>query len=864
MRILVISNFYPPHHMSGYDLGCQDIVEWLRTHKHQVKVLTSTYGSAPTHIENGIHRTLMMNPEDHSNWTAVILKERINQMVLKRICRDFKPEVVFIFNLSDISVSLALLAQEMGLSTCYYFANNWFITMEKDPWYKLWPKEKKGFRVLRFLTNHFGLLPPSQRPNTDHCIFSNSYLKNIALQINKTPHQAVVIPWGIDTDRFSFQPKKNPKPSRLLYVGQIKPHKDLDHAIKTLVLLNRKDRSHSFTLTIAGNKESSPDYTTYLRKMAHTLGIQDNLSFTSVKTRKDMPEFYHAHDIYLSPSTCETSLNLSLFEAMSCGIPIVSTLTAGNSDILKNEVNALIFDKENPQSCTEQIQRLSENPELRESIRMNGRDAVKKNFRIDQTVHSIERVLEGSIRYRTKKYLSQTFEQHPVPVEKKGDKSLSYLIRQTGRWLKIGNIVVFIRHLLNPKFFVYVVRKIYEKTTPFLPLLFFPIFYGGYFRLTGRRHKISKIKPDKIHNVLVIQLTDIGDIILTSPFLRELRRFLPHARIVLIVQPRMFNLVEKCPYVDEVLPYDWRAAKKWKTSFYGCLHWWLQSARLAKRFLWKHRPDMAISTRWNNDPCQAASITLMYMSGAPLRVGYRNSPQSPKRFGLREVNRLITTGPFRVFSKHEVERQLDILRYIGANPSHAGLEVWTTQTDELIAQDLLKELDQAETDLHIAFAPGASWSFRRWPSHRFIQLGNWLQETYKANILIIAGKVEYEVGLNIQQGLHSSQTLNLTGKTTLREMASVLRHCKLFIGNDSGPLHVAAASGVPVIGFFGPGEYQRFKPWGTGHEAIYLGLSCSPCSENCQFNEPRCIRGIPTSYVKKILSEKLRPILAPP
>lgn len=862
MRILVLSNFYPPYHTSGYALGCQDIVESLKKREHQLKVLTSTYGSTPAHLKDEVHRSLRMNSEDSSKWSAVFLKERINQTVFKGICKNFEPDVVFIFNLSNISASLALLAQELGIPTCYYFANNWFITFEKDPWYKLWPKEKKGFRMLRFLTQRFALLQPSASLDTNHSIYSNGYLKKVALQLDRASDNAVVIPWGIDTERFPFLQAKNQKPSRLLFVGQIRPHKGLDHAIKALELLNRERRHHSYTLTIAGSGECSSDYAAYLRNLAQTLDVQSSLSFPAETMRKDMPDLYNAHDILLSPSTYETSLNLSLLEAMACGIPVISTSTAGNSDTLKNEFNALIFEKENPQSCTEQIRRLSENPDLRESIRKKAKDTIQRNFHIDQTVHSIERVLEDSIRFRKKEHMPQTYEHLPPPKGKIRRESLSHLIGQTKRWLKFGDLVVFMRHLLNPQFFVYVIKKIFEKTLPFLPLLFFPAFFGIYFKVTGRHRKISEIKPGKIRNVLVIQLTDIGDVVLTSPFLRELRSFLPHARIVLIVQPRMFNLVEKCPYVDEVLSYDWRAAKKWRTSFYGCLHWWLQSARIAKLSLWKHRLDLAISTRWNNDPCQAASIIMMYMSGAPVRIAYRNEPQSPKRFGLREVNRLITAGPARAFPKHEVDRQLDILRYMGVNPMDKGLEVWTTQKDELFARDVLKKLDQTSSDLCIAFAPGASWPFRRWPSSCFIQLGNWLQEKYNANILIFAAKVEEELSLSIERSLHSNRTLNLTGKTTLREMASVLRQCSLFLGNDSGPLHVAAAAGVPVIGFYGPGEYERFKPWGTGHEAIYLGLSCSPCSENCQFNEPRCIKGISLTHVKKMVSEMLISILA--
>ena len=119
--------------------------------------------------------------------------------------------------------------------------------------------------------------------------------------------------------------------------------------------------------------------------------------------------------------------------------------------------------------------------------------------------------------------------------------------------------------------------------------------------------------------------------------------------------------------------------------------------------------------------------------------------------------------------------------------------------------------------------------------------------------------MERPLALRIEQGLVKNRTLNLAGRTTIMQMAAVLRRCHLFIGNDSGPVHVAAAAGVPVVGFFGPGEYERFKPWGVRHEAIRIGLPCSPCSQDCAFDDPRCIRGISLDRAKEVIVGILKP-----
>ena len=107
------------------------------------------------------------------------------------------------------------------------------------------------------------------------------------------------------------------------------------------------------------------------------------------------------------------------------------------------------------------------------------------------------------------------------------------------------------------------------------------------------------------------------------------------------------------------------------------------------------------------------------------------------------------------------------------------------------------------------------------------------------------------------------RTVNLAGQTTIREMAAILKSCRFFIGNDSGPMHIAVAAGATAVGLFGPGEYNRFKPWGPAHAVIHLGLTCNPCSENCFFSEARCVRGISVEQVKEVLKKKLGPQVTP-
>ncbi len=861
MRILVISRGYPPSDRDDYALGCQEIVELLKERSHQVQVLTSAPRLRKLQKEGDVHRWLIKDRIDRfdtQSWQTAFLKEVVNQASLKMLCRDFQPDIIFLFDLSRISASFAVLAQDMGLPVCFYISSDWLAMWEADRWYQEQPKVKRGYNVLRFLIRHFKLATISRPLDFGHVIFTSRYLETAAGLVGKSAAHTAVVPWGIDIRRFSYKETHSQRPSRLLYAGQIRPQKGIDIAIQALGILKQERGYDALSLTIAGVDRLFPDYINYLHDLAASCGVLKNIAFVDYAPDRMMADLYHTHDIFVFPSVTVEPLTISVLEAMSCGMGIVSTATGGNSEILKDEVNALIIPKEDPEACARQIRRLVKDPELFEFLRDRARRTISEGYKLEQSIDSIERVLNdalGQVKADRQHIVSGKLPLIPEPTRL---KSLAELAQRARRWLKWGGLLVQARDLVRPRSLKIIWRRKIKEASSHVALLVFPFFYEGFFRLSGRRRKNLRGGASFPREVLVIQLADLGDILLTGPFLRELRRFLPQAKVVLAVQPSMFNVVEKCPYIDELCLFNWRTVKRWKIAFQGTIRWWLKAFWLTLRRLSKYHFDMAISLRWNNDASQAASLILAYSSGAPQRIAYTDGLNDSKLFRSDNVNHLTTHGPTRGAPKHEIEYQLDILHFLGAHPEDTRLEVWTTPEDERFAQTVLDRHGITDKDLLIAFAPGAAWAYRRWPASRFVELGRWLQDNYQAYILILAGTSERKLAHDIEKGLQEKRTLNLAGKTTIREMASVLKSCRFFVGNDSGPMHVAVASGVSVIGLFGPGEYERFKPWGPGHDIVRLGLSCNPCSEHCQFNEALCIKGIAVSQVQKVLSEKLK------
>jgi glycosyltransferase involved in cell wall biosynthesis len=418
--------------MGGYELGCRDIVAFLKARGHNVKVLTSTYGVGKTMhdeevyrwLETGIKEKALGLPKHPSgilskairtytvfkflhriykfinHYYGLVKKEVNNQNAFKRLCFTFKPDVIYVWNLAYVSVSMIFRAQVLGLPVCYYVFDNWLSRWETDPWYALWNRRHSSLSVrivmivLKFFLKVVNVLTTGSL-DLQNAQYSSYYLKQFALQCGKEVTNTKVVHWGIDTNRFPFNPLTQ-KPTRLLYVGQIFPHKGVHTAIDAVKVLINEYGCDSVILSIVGGNMLS-DYGQYLKNMVGTYNLESNVHFTGFLSHKHLASVYQEHDIFLFTSIWDEPFGITLLEAMSSGLAVIGTATGGSSEILHSEINGLVFPKEDAKACADQILRLMNDQALFEKIRQNGKRTVEKNFQFEQTVNSIEDLLQQVI-----------------------------------------------------------------------------------------------------------------------------------------------------------------------------------------------------------------------------------------------------------------------------------------------------------------------------------------------------------------------------------------------------------------------------------------------------------------------------------
>ena len=382
-------------------------------------------------------------------------------------------------------------------------------------------------------------------------------------------------------------------------------------------------------------------------------------------------------------------------------------------------------------------------------------------------------------------------------------------------------------------------RFLFTRCIQFLGTIFF------YQNLTQSR---------AYKNILLIRLDEIGDVVLTTPLLREMRRNYPEADITLIVKPQVYKLVELCPYVDKVMTFD-----RYEGSFSFILNI-IKAFRYAKVFLWKEKYDLVIVPRWDTDHYGASFLA--FFSGGIERFAYSETVNVGKQLLNRGYDRFFTKV-FETFDiKHEVLRDLDWIKFLGGKVSDYSLELWTNKKDMIFTSSLFSRNSEECFRLAVVLSAGAKR--KEWDINNFIELIQKIRSKKNVEIILWGGDYNtYKLGEILKKSCKVEY--DFIGKTTLRETVEVLKTCDCFIGCDTGPMHLAAACGLLGVTFFvnnnsiaaqyGLDSVQRFGPWQSYIVALEPKYMLAGCEYGCNKKFAHCINQITVDDVYNALEK---------
>jgi heptosyltransferase-2 len=360
-------------------------------------------------------------------------------------------------------------------------------------------------------------------------------------------------------------------------------------------------------------------------------------------------------------------------------------------------------------------------------------------------------------------------------------------------------------------------------------------YKNGTDRISGFPMKLLAKK------ILVMRYRFIGDTVLTVPFLRNLRQAYPEAHIDLMIEPFSGRVLDGCPYVDRIIPFEFRTIHKYSATSQqsrlgGYFHYW--------KLLCREGYDTVFALKRS-----LSSALLVRAAGIPRRIGFATEGR-----GLL----LTDPVPYRQ-DQHEVSNFLDCLRVLDIPVHSDALELWPSSQNNAQASKLFADAGWKTDDLKIIIHAAASLPSKQWSLDRFAAVMRPLKERYGAHFIYTGAQEDSVLYEQIEQ-LGPFNGMNLCGKTGLHANLSIYRAAHLFFGVDSGPMHMAAAMGVPVVALFGPTDERKWGPWGDGHLVITKRLSCYPCKPHkCRDNE--CMKKISVEEALEAVEKKLSAIM---
>jgi len=427
MKILMVSNFYPPHYRGGYEVRCKQVAEAMQQRGHEVRVLTSVYGMPmdllggfprPIEIVDGVRVDRCLDiysygPQPrYRPWTIFQAKRQLaDARRFVNHLRDFKPDIVNWWSMNGLAMNLLPLAGAAHIPDVHWIEHPWMIheygaegERVAPYWESLW-EGSWGPRQCRPIFGRLGRrweerveregLPTRTFPNSPaHVVFVSEYLRTLYREAGLKFTSSEIIFGGVPVEKF-FSPVRrhdNGSPIKVLYAGQITPDRGLHTAVEAFGQIAPQLRTR-LTFTVAGH--SAGDYQDYyegIKKRVRDYGLGGCMNFLGKVPHDRMPDVYKDHDILAFVSTREEGLPLVMVEAMLAGCAVLTTGSGGAIEVAELAQLPLI-PKADPVQLRNLLTDLATNPAKLDEIASRGQEVAQREFSLDVMITRWERTI---------------------------------------------------------------------------------------------------------------------------------------------------------------------------------------------------------------------------------------------------------------------------------------------------------------------------------------------------------------------------------------------------------------------------------------------------------------------------------------
>ena len=401
MRILFLSNFFPPARPGGYTQWCHEVAERLAERGHTIGVLTSRHEQAKAPAsEPNIYRLLHLEGDLNyyrplhffTQWKK---QHQENLVFLEQIVKEFAPDLLFVWGMWALSKVLPARAEQLLPGrVVYYLSDYWLSALDMHTTY--WQSPARGWpmQVAKQVLSKvaMSMLAKDVQPDLklEQVICVSARVRDLLIEAGLPIQHARIIHGGTDIERFKGVRKREYLPGhlKLLYAGQLVRHKGVHTAIEAMEKLVNNQRINQITLTLVGS--GHPDYEAFLRDLVERKRLHDFVTFHNPVSKDKMPAILQQFDVLIFPSIYEEPLARITQEAMASGLVVVGTTTGGTREILREGETGLTFAPEDANGLADQLARLITNPDLCSRLSYAGRQTVLEKFTLDRMVTEIE------------------------------------------------------------------------------------------------------------------------------------------------------------------------------------------------------------------------------------------------------------------------------------------------------------------------------------------------------------------------------------------------------------------------------------------------------------------------------------------